>query len=312
MALVFVASPIIAAMSGVVLLPRTFLAAALFIVLGKIGNALFHPPAIRVIAASDTSRHGLLMSIFAFGGNAGVAIGPLLILALIGAAGPRGGLIAVIPAVFVAAFIYHSSISGVLRRAEPVRLDERRLSGLFNTPFILLVVVMALRAGVWSALTTFVPIFFVREGASVLAGGFALTIFSLSGALLGLFAGALFDWIGRRVIVVGSMVVATAALGLFLTSMGIVRLIWLGVVGAGLLSVTPLGVVMAQEMHPQQRATVSGVMMGTTFGLGTLGIVPVVGHIGDTVSMAAGLWVLVGVSFLASLLAIFLPEKAVG
>lgn len=176
-----------------------------------------------------------------------------------------------------------------------------------RAPFVLLVLVMALRAGVWSALTTFVPIYLVREGASILAGGFALTVFNLSGALLGLFTGAVSDRIGRRVTVVGSMVITTLALGGFLTSTGILRLVWFGVAGVGLLSVTPIGVVMAQELHPHHRATVSGVMMGTTFGLGTLALVPVVGRVGDTMSMGTGLWLLVGVSALASLLALLLP-----
>ncbi len=314
LAVILVASPIVASLSGLILLPRTFLMAALVIVLGKIGNAIFHPPAARVIAAAARGRHGLLMSIFAFGGNAGVALGPLLILGLIATMGANGGLLAVVPALIVAVLIYFSPLPGVLKKEAHVHLDEPRPSAavLFRGPFVLLVLMMALRAGVWSALTTFVPVFLVREGASILAGGFALTIFNLSGALIGLFAGALSDRIGRRVIVVGSMVVATAALALFLMSMGILRLVWLGLVGAGLLSVTPLGVVMAQELYPQQRATVSGIMMGTTFGLGTLAIVPVVGHVGDTVNMSAGLWVLVGISLAASLLAILLPKKAVG
>ena len=63
--------------------------------LGGLGSALFHPAGSVVAAAARSRRRGAAMSIFSVGGNAGAALSPLLLAAVIGWQGLRGTLVTI-------------------------------------------------------------------------------------------------------------------------------------------------------------------------------------------------------------------------
>src|SRR5689334_11330306 len=67
-------------LSGTLLLSRapSFAIVLLAVGLVGIGSAVFHPESSRVARLASGGRHGFAQSLFAVGGNAGSAIGPLL------------------------------------------------------------------------------------------------------------------------------------------------------------------------------------------------------------------------------------------
>jgi FSR family fosmidomycin resistance protein-like MFS transporter len=166
---------------------------------------------------------------------------------------------------------------------------------------------MSTRAGIWGTVSTFLPVHLVREGVSVFNSGVALTVYNLGGAAIGLFAGALADRFGRRRVFSGMLVLAAVSLGLFLVDRGPASLLWLTLAGAGILSPSPIGVVIAQEHMPDNRATASGMMMGMSYAIGTILVTPI-GRVSDAAGTGAGLWVLVGLTVVAAVLALLLPR----
>lgn len=137
--------------------------------------------------------------------------------------------------------------------------------------------------------------------------GAALTIYNLGGAAIGLFAGTLADRYGRRRVFSGMLVLAAVSLGLFLVDRGLTSTLWLILAGAGILSPSPLGVVIAQEHMPENKATASGMMMGMAYAIGMILVTPI-GKISDAAGTGAGLWVLVALTFVAAALARLLPR----
>ena len=69
---------------GLVGLAGSFWPLLVVVALGGLGSALFHPAGSVMASAARSRRRGAAMSIFSVGGNAGAALSPLLIAAVIG------------------------------------------------------------------------------------------------------------------------------------------------------------------------------------------------------------------------------------
>ena len=78
------------------LVPR-FRPLLVVVALGGLGSALFHPAGSVVATVAHSRRRGASMSIFSVGGNAGAALSPLLMAAVIGWLGLRGTLLTAAP-----------------------------------------------------------------------------------------------------------------------------------------------------------------------------------------------------------------------
>ena len=72
---------------GLVGLAGSFWPLLAVVALGGLGSALFHPAGSVVASAARNRRRGAAMSIFSVGGNAGAALSPLLLAAVLGRRG---------------------------------------------------------------------------------------------------------------------------------------------------------------------------------------------------------------------------------
>ena len=91
---------------GVVGLVPRFWPLLAVVALGGLGSALFHPAGSVVASAAHSRRRGASMSIFSVGGNAGAALSPLLMAAVIGWQGLRGTLVTLPLAFATAALLW--------------------------------------------------------------------------------------------------------------------------------------------------------------------------------------------------------------
>lgn len=72
------------------------------VMISGIGAALFHPSAARIVNyTSNAQNRAKSISIFSFGGNAGFAVGPILIAVFVGNFGLKGTLVFIIPQIFL-------------------------------------------------------------------------------------------------------------------------------------------------------------------------------------------------------------------
>ena len=295
-------------------LAPTYSTLMICVVFGRFSNAIFHPHAAMMVRATSGGRHGTAMSIFAFAGNIGIAIGPLLSVGVVTLFGLESTYLLIPFGLLAAAAIYHF-IGVDVPKESPVSVSNeesgRGPSSIAQTlvgPLILLAVLMTFRAAIWGGFRTFLPIFLVDNRAvSLLVGGLGLSALSLFGALGGLVGGHLSDRYSGSWVIAVSLLVSAAAIFAFVRTDGIFSLLMLSMAGMSLFASQPVATVLAQELAPDRMAMASGVMMGMVWGIGALFVTPI-GMLGDAFGLDSSMYALSGLAAVTGLASFLLPE----
>jgi FSR family fosmidomycin resistance protein-like MFS transporter len=279
-----------------------------------LGVAAFHPEAARWTRYLGGSRQGTAMSLFSVGGNAGFAIGPLLITPVLAVFGPHGAVVLALPVLIMSfvivfqrkRFTYsRGPAAGRGHGSIPIAAREQwreftRLTG-----------VVMVRSVVFFGLNTFIPLYWAHVlNQSNLRGGFALTTMLTASAFGTLAGGLMADRFGRRIVVVISM----AALPLMMLA-----LIGVDTVAAATAILIPLGftmaapssvmVVMGQEYLPNRVGLAAGVTLGLSVTVGGL-LMPLFGALADHHGLHFTLFVLSLIPAAGFLLSLTLPEPS--
>ncbi len=284
------------------------------VVFGRFCNAIFHPHAAMMVRATSGGRHGTAMSIFAFAGNIGIAVGPLLSVGVVTLFGLESTYLMIPFGLLAAAAIYHF-IGVDVPKEKPVSDSKDGAasgpSGALQTlvgPLILLAVLMTFRAAIWGGFRTFLPIFLVDNRAvSLLIGGLGLSALSLFGALGGLVGGHLSDRYSGSWVIAVSLLISGASIFAFVRTDGILSLLILIVAGMSLFASQPVATVLAQGLAPDRMAMASGVMMGMVWGIGALFVTPI-GMLGDVYGLDISMYALAGMAVVTGLASFCLPE----
>jgi FSR family fosmidomycin resistance protein-like MFS transporter len=286
---------------------------AAVVAVGGVGVAAFHPEGARFANyASGTRRRGTGMSLFSVGGNAGFALGPLLITPAVLALGLSGTLaVAILPA-----------LAAVVLALELPRLHARRAAAASAArgtppgpdrwgPFARLTGVISVRSGVYFGLQSFAPVWLIRHfGASTAAGNAALAAMLVAGAVGTLVGGRLVDRIGRRRVLLGTIVLQEPLLlGFVLAPGGIVAGVLLAAIGFVTVMSFSVTVVMGQEYLPGRLGIASGVTLGFAIGVGGVAAA-LLGALADSAGLHAVIWVVAALPVAGLVIAATLPESA--
>jgi FSR family fosmidomycin resistance protein-like MFS transporter len=280
------------------------------VVLSGLGVAAYHPEASRFANYVAGERRATAMSFFSVGGNAGFALGPVLVTPLALAFGLGGTpLVAIVPAA-VAVLIARE-----LGRLKGFRPDAATATdGAHDEepdqwrPFALLSAAVAARSVVYFSLMTLVPLYFVNElNASEATANTALTVMLAAGAIGTLVGGRLADRFGRRVVLRTSMAVLTPLIVVMLLGGVGVAIGALALIGAATIATFSVTVVMGQEYLPSRLGIASGVTLGLAIGFGGLGAA-ILGAVADATSLRTALEVVALLPLPALALALALPE----
>jgi MFS transporter, FSR family, fosmidomycin resistance protein len=291
---------------------HTFALTAAVVAVGGVGVAAFHPEGARYANyASGTRRRGTGMSLFSVGGNAGFALGPVLVTPAVLALGLSGTLVVAIPPALAAV---------VLALALP-RLRARRAAAASAArsvppgpdrwgPFARLTGVISVRSGVYFGLQSFAPVWLIRHfGASTPAGNAALAGMLLAGAAGTLVGGRLVDRIGRRRVLLGTIVLQEPLLlGFVLAPGGIVAGVLLAAIGFVTIMSFSITVVMGQEYLPGRLGIASGVTLGFAIGVGGVAAA-LLGALADGAGLRAVMWVIAALPVAGLAIAVTLPES---
>jgi FSR family fosmidomycin resistance protein-like MFS transporter len=146
--------------------------------------------------------------------------------------------------------------------------NRRMLAGLIS--------VSATRAWATALVSSFLPVYAVSRGATIVEASQLLTLYLLSGAVGGLVGGWLADRVGRDRVIVTSLLGAApfcVLLGLQ-DSVGPAFLLATAVTGMLLNGSFVVLAVRGQESMPGSLGLVSGLMLGLSIGLGGLAVAP--------------------------------------
>jgi MFS transporter, FSR family, fosmidomycin resistance protein len=283
----------------------------LLVVVSGVGVAAYHPEGSKFAAYASGARRASGMSAFSIGGNLGFALGPIAATPLVVAFGLRGGLLLALPCLAIAAALL--AAVPFLRGFVPSReARASRASGEDRRGALaLLLGVIAFRSLAWFGLVTFVPLWEVSLGHSKADGNRLLALMLLTGGLGTIVAGPAADRLGRRPVLLASLVATAPLILVFVLVGGIPGAIALAVVGACVIGTFGVTMVMSQEYLPRHIGMASGLSIGLSIGLGGIAAVAL-GAVADAVDLRTAFYVCAAAPVVAILLALPLPSPRAG
>jgi MFS transporter, FSR family, fosmidomycin resistance protein len=288
------------------------------LILGGLGAASYHPEAAALTASLSGGKRTFGMSIFMLGGNLGFSLGPFLILAIVTSLGLEWTFLASIPA-FGLAWLLHkraplpealrvSSTGANLQASYDPNTNalSSSSSNRRNLGFGILFSVVLFRVTTVLSLFTFLPILQKLRGFSLVASGSSVAVFMGCGALGGLIGGYIADRLGRKKIILASLIVSIPVFLAFFHLKGPISFFILALLGFLFFLSEPSCIVMAQEMAPQKTRTASGLIMGMAWGMAGCGVLAT-GTLADAIGFEWALRSLLLLPAGAVLLSFFLP-----
>jgi len=260
------------------------------LLLGGVGVAAFHPQTASIAGASSPQR-GIAMSFWITGGTLGWALGPLFATTTVRLFGLSHTWVAAIPGLLMSAVLalwFRHVVAGPPTPRTPTRLSDLKP---IAKPLALLYGAVAARSAVSSGFATFLPLWASEQGWSVEAGGALTTGYLTLGALGGFMGGWVADRIGGRAVVRLSFLVAMPFFAAFFLAPQPWSILALLVGYFGLQASLPVNVVLGQELSPAHAGTISSLLMGAAWGLGSLLIGPV-GAFADHAGLTGALVIL--------------------
>ena len=287
----------------------SYVACLALVTVSGLGTAAYHPEGSKFAAYVSGARRASGMSLFSIGGNLGVAVGALSTAPLLLLFGRSGGLLLALPALVVTVLLLGTL--PYLRGFAPERRRERAAAGEDRpSALALLQGVVALRSAGWFGLLTFVPLWVVSLGHSEAYGSNLLSLMLFTGGVGTLAAGPLADRIGRRPVLLASLVATPPLTIVFIAVGGAVGALALALVGVCVVGTFGVVGVMSQEYLPSRLGLASGITIGFSIGLGGVAALSL-GALADAVDLEAALYASAAISALAVPLAAFLPSSRV-
>ena len=283
----------------------------LFVSMGSIGVSMFHPTAAGMVSQYAGSHFGLSMALFNLGGTLSFGLGPIFIAFFVSSWGLEST-----PLTMVIGLV----LMGVLYKIVPLPTTEglanlgfmgsiKEAFGPVWKPIFVIWSVMVLRSFVGQVFMTFLPIYYSREGFSLLSVGTIVSLFTVAGAISGVAAGHFSDRFGFKPVFFLSHGLATPSLYLLLLLPGDWAYVSAFLAGFFVMASLPLGVTMAQEIAPKGKSMVSSLMMGLAWGTGGM-MTPIAGKLADIFSIRPVLAVLAILPLLSVALIALLPERS--
>ncbi len=296
-----------------------------------VGNSLWHPTAIPTLARRFPERKGFVLSLHGMGGNAGDAVAPLAVGALLGVLSWRqvvvlnvvpGLVMSLLLLVFLGTLRLGSKkAGGVNPSAAPAGIDDgegqsmasywQGLRALLrNRSLVLLSTSGAFRSMTQNALLTFLPLFLAREmGWPPLWLGAAMFSLQAAGLIASPIAGHLSDKLGRRSVLMTSMGM-TAVVLVFMAVAGKSQafVFFIAVLGFFLYAIRPVIQAWTLEATPKN---MGGSSIGILFGAQSMGaaVAPLLGGvIADHWGLGATFYFLAATIVCANLFILFMPD----
>lgn len=275
------------------------------LVLGGLGGAAFHPPAAALVYRLADHRKGLAMSAHISGGSLGFSLAPLVFVPLIARMGLSWSPLIMLPGLL--------ALSWTLRQVPPMaRLEAHERSSWASlrpaaVPLALVYFTVVLRTATSYGFMTFAPTLLTQRGLTIDQASMAVFFYLLTSGIGGFVGGPLSDRFGAPRVMVATLVASVPFLAVApaLSPWGFSVMLAMG--GLLLQSTLPVSVTYAQSLTRAGAATVSSLMMGFAWGMGSLAV-PLIGLAADAFGINTALVGLSTVPLVAAGLVLLLPR----
>jgi len=253
-----------------------------------LGSGAFHPlGALDVRALLPAWRRSLGMSVYVTAGTVGVAAGPLIGILLFGAYGLHGTGFLVLPGLVTGGYL----LWRMRTKAAVATAAVRQAGQAAQVPVFALAVVIAVmmsRSWTVNVFQAFTPTWYEQLGYGPEFYGPLATTLVLASAVGTVGCGSLADRLGRRSVILATLVLSVPAILLFALYPGpwaFASAILIGFLAA---STAPLMLLLAQQLMASRAGLASGLVMGLGFVTGAIGV-PINGAIGDAIGLQKSL-----------------------
>ena len=290
-----------------------FIILAVLIGLSGLAVSTFHPMGAGLVSkVAPDGKISTCISIFVAGGSFGFALAPIVLVYFMQMYSLDYLPILIIPAIILGVLMYSSGLSKARFVNEQVakNMHFNLAQILQNKPLMLLNIFMGLRAWLFTALVTFLPLWAIEKGCDNTLSGWILTIYLCGSVIGGLIGGALNDKIGYKKVILWALIFTLIPTMYFLFAQQIDILMYIALfVGGGLvMAANPGAIVWGQDLLPDNPGMASGMMLGLSFGLGGFGTM-LTGSLAESYGLTMAL-ALTAILVVISIVLVYLtPEK---
>ncbi|MBU2647617.1 MFS transporter [bacterium] len=285
--IIFAPSLTAVSMSLLGLAPNYLVLVLLLMTMG-VSATLFHVPAPVMVRRVSGNRIGLGMSLFMFAGEAARTVGPLTILGAVSLWGLEGTY-RLIPFGLICTAILFFRIRNIRISDEFAR--EKSDTKVRETLRILLPTFKTLawftisRSLMRGALTIFLPVYLINQGASIWIAGISLSVIQFSGAAGTILSGTISDRIGRKQSLMITAIASPLLMWLFLlVDTLLLQIPILLLMGLFLLAPMPVMLATVNEIKNEHPAFANGIYMMLNFVINSAAVMAL-GVLGDRIGL---------------------------
>ncbi len=273
-----------------------------------LSTAVFHVPAPVLISRLSGGRVGMGMSFYMTGGELARTVGPLTAVGAVSLLGLEHFYPIMVFGVAASVWLYLR-----LRNLPDITREKAARTTLGQTwrevrgVLLPLIAILVGRAFMHASMSTFLPTFIKQETGNLWLAGVGLTVLEAFGVVGALTAGMTSDRLGRRRVLMVSLLGAPLGMTMFVFGGGWLRFVALMITGLTLLSTTPVMLAVVQENAKSSPAGANGLFMMFSFLARSLTVIPV-GILGDMMGLRTAYLISAGLGLLTLPFIMMLPK----
>ncbi len=249
-----------------------------------ISVSLFHVPSPVMVAKLSGDYKGRGMAFFMTGGELARTIGPLVAVGGVSLLGLEGYYPIMVFGLAASFWLFLKFKDVSIRQKSQHTVSLKGTWKEVGHVMLPLIGILCARGFMHASVTTFLPTFIASRTGNLWLAGISLTLVEGAGVAGVLAAGSMSDKLGRRRMLLLSLVAAPFMLLGFVWLGGWLRYAMLLFIGLTLLSTTPVMLALVQEHSTTSPAAANGLLMMVLF-LARSSIVVIVGFMGDAIGL---------------------------
>ena len=311
--LVIVAPFITAISMSLVGVSQKYLYVVVLLVLAGVSAAGLHAIAPFIVTSISNGRMGRYIGFFAFGGELGRTLGPIIFVQALGLWTLIGASRWLVFLGLIGTVVLFYGFRGQTPRV--IHTEENSQTfGAFLPTLMKVLAPIALMSFVQYisiiAMTLYLPTYLVNQGES-LAYGTAMLVILQVGALAGAYLGGLLsDRIGRLATIILTQVGSGIFMLGFLFSGGFFRYPFLVLFGLFATSQAPIVIALLQEHFAENKSLVNGTYFSVNFGVQAI-VAPLIGFLMDTLTAHTAFVVCSFIPLLGVPILLLLPKTGI-
>lgn len=283
----------------------------IFLFMGNLGIAAYHPSSAAIAGHFGGSRKGFGSSIINFGGNLGCASGILIIILIAEKINIKITPVTMIPGLIVAAILFKLTFNNkaykCLASKDSPFLKAKKIKKEKIGLLALILLASFTLAIIWITISTYMTIYFIDKGVSLINTGIIMFLFTVFGGAGGLLLGAIFDKYkkGNYIIQAGFLIAIFLLYFTYKSNTGLSIILFL-LAGIFLIGTNPVCMRMAQDLLSRNMSFASSLILG--FSPGVAGITMIfLGKVADRIGIVSLIYYELIFTFIVFLILFIFP-----